>query len=804
MAEVARTRHAGSVANAKGPVFISHAGEDRAWAEWVAWHLTEAGYSIELDSWDWSPGEDFVEHMAQAMDGARIMVSLWSVAYFANTHTRRELQGWLAGPDDGRRLVCLRLEQVEPPRLYASRIRADLFDRSDEDAVTVLLTATDGAKRPTVAPQRPARGQSRDHGPRIPGSLPSVFKAPPRNPNFTGREPLLRQLRERLMAGERTVVQALHGMGGVGKTQLAVEHAHRFAGDYDLVWWIDSERPDLIGEQMAALAVAAGVVTTATAVPDAVAALEVHLRTHARWLLVFDNVERPEDVLGRLPAGPGHVLLTSRHRVWAGVAAPVEVDVFDRAESVELIRSQAPGVSEADAARIAELVGDLPLAVAQAGGVLAQTGMPVALYVTALTEQTVRMLNIALPAHYPVPLGVTVRIALDKLGIEDEAALELIRICAFLAPEPVPLLLFTGAPSGSLPDALAAAAADPPRLYECVAALGRFGLARVGPDGPTLHRLTQTIVRDSMTDSERAGARTCAEGVVVDATPDRGDHPRNWPLWARLTPHLLALGPAASDNVQLREAGTDVVFYLLAHGDARAAKALGEDLYESFRARLGADSGHVLWAAMYLATTLRALGELERARELDEEALTRCRRVFGDDHPSTLTARINLAITLHSMGHHDRARELAEDVLHSRRRVRGDDHPDTLRSATIFANTLYSLGEYDRARDIEADTLARCRRVLGHDYPDTLGTAHNLAMTLCVLGEYGQARDMFMDTLTRRRRVLGDDHPDTLVSADSLVGTLRELGEHERAQAIEAEFAEIRRRNMAGSDRTED
>src|ERR1700748_131238 len=182
---------------------------------------------------------------------------------------------------------------------------------------------------------------------------PRVWNIPARNPGSTGRDDLLDQVRERLLAGDKAVVQALHGMGGVGKTQLAAEYAHRFAGTYDLAWWINAEQGGLIGEQVAALGLALGCMLPGAGTQTVRAAVLAELRHRGRWLLIFDNAEDPADVAPWLPGGGGDVLITSRRRGWQEVAAPVEVDVLARAESVAILQARVTVLSKADADRLA-------------------------------------------------------------------------------------------------------------------------------------------------------------------------------------------------------------------------------------------------------------------------------------------------------------------------------------------------------------------------------------------------------------------------------------------------------------------
>src|SRR5689334_11836476 len=269
---------------------------------------------------------------------------------------------------------------------YCGRWYTGICSGEEHEARQVLLEVVAGPRRPDQPPLFPGPGRPTGlsrlggSGPRMPGTMPRIWNVPARNPGFTRRDGMLVAIRERLLAGDRAVVQALHGMGGVGKTQLATEYAHRFAETYDLAWWINSEQGGLIGDQFAALGAALGCVQPGAGVEVVRAAVLAELRERGRWLLVFDNAETPADVTPWLPGGGGHVLITSRERKWAEVAAPVEVDVLARAESVAILRDRVAGLSVPDADRLADELGDLPLAVAQAAGFMAETGMAVVRY----------------------------------------------------------------------------------------------------------------------------------------------------------------------------------------------------------------------------------------------------------------------------------------------------------------------------------------------------------------------------------------------------------------------------------------
>ena len=229
--------------------------------------------------------------------------------------------------------------------------------------------------------------------------------------------------------------------------------------------------------------------------------------------MVFDNAEDPRALSRFLPEGPGQVLITSRNPAWRGIAAVVGVREFTRAESIALLRRLAPDLTEAEADRVADAVGDLPLAVEQAGSLLADTGMAVDKYLRLLAERAQDVLDHDPGGAYPQSVAASWAVAFDRLAADDPTALDLLTVVAWCGPEPVPLTLLTDHPD-ALPDQLRPIATDPLVLARCTAILHRRGMATVSPHGIQLHRIPAALLRARSQGSDGTAAAGWAATVV--------------------------------------------------------------------------------------------------------------------------------------------------------------------------------------------------------------------------------------------------------------------------------------------------
>jgi hypothetical protein len=484
--------------------FVSYTQADRAWAEWIAWVLEEDGHRVLVQAWDFVPGSNWIQGMQAGVAGAARTIAVLSPDYLKSSYGSAEWQIAWAGDPGGeqRKLLVVRVAECERPGLLAGVVGVDLFGRPEAETRArlraMVSSAVAGRAKPGTAPVFPG-GRAMRREPRFPGALPGVWKVPARNPNFTGRGADLAAVQAVLASGSMMTVQSLRGMGGVGKTQLAAEFAYARADDYDLVYWIAAEEPATIADQFTALAKLLGLEPVAD--PEALRE-QVHaqLRDVAGWLLVFDNADKADDIRPWLPAGPlppgvpGHVIVTTRRGGFRVLGTVMELDVLDLVPAAGLLRARVPDIDEDAAREIATELGRLPLALEQAAAYLDRSAMPARDYLALLRSRAAELYPRGTVSGRQETIATLWDITLQRISGEAPAAVVLLELCAYLAPEPIPLDLFT-AHAGSLPAPLAAAAADPLAFGEVIGTLVDYSLAKRTPAGLQLHRLLQGVIR---------------------------------------------------------------------------------------------------------------------------------------------------------------------------------------------------------------------------------------------------------------------------------------------------------------------
>ncbi len=608
---------------------------------------------------------------------------------------------------------------------------------------------------------------------------------PDRNPLFRGRETELEHLRQRLRAEKRI---DLRGLGGVGKSQLAIEYLHLHRGDYpDGAFWLRGETAATLAADFAALAWPPHLQLEERHLREQERVIEAvmgWLRAHERWLLAIDNLDEPSiPTLNSLLARglAGHVVVTSRVPVWDQPALEVEPMPLEVATAFLLERSgQTDGEA---AATVAEIVGGLPLALVQAAGYLRTSGRDLASYAELLRGRLGELLGQNKPADYPLTVAATWQLSFERIDHEHAPAAALLRLCAFLAPNDIPISLLLEA-ADELPKELRTATTDQIRLDRAIGELRRYAILDRQGDELRVHRLVQAVVRESLPNDLRQQWTGAAVRVVSAAFPVEAEDPQLWQACAHLLPHAQIATDQAEELMQEPRRTSwlldRVAMYLRARGELLQARRLFERALAIRERVLGPEDPLTGGSLNNLALLLQDQGDFAGARRLCERALDIAERGLGPNHRSTARALDNLALVLQAHGDLAAARPLFERALDIRERGLGPDHPDTARGLNNLASLIQAQGDLAAARPLfeRAQGIWEC--VLGPDDPDTARGLNNLALLLQAQGELDAARPLFERALDIRERVLGPDHPSTargLNNLGCLLGDQRELAD---------------------------
>ncbi|MFG2130695.1 FxSxx-COOH system tetratricopeptide repeat protein [Streptomyces sp. NPDC048751] len=703
------------------------------------------------------------------------------------------------------------------------------------EAARASRTASEGAPQMSTTPQRTVEGD-RTAQPRVWGNLP------PRNPNFTGRSALLELLDQRLREGTTTVLpEAIHGMGGVGKTQLAIEYAYRHQSDFDVVWWIPAERPGQIGQALVELAQRLGLETSPEANIAGPAVREAlrEGRPYSRWLLIFDNADNPEQVRHYFPqGGNGTILVTSRNRRWGQVGGSLEVDVFTREESKELLRRSGPPLQEEEADRLAEALGDLPLALEQAAAWRAETGMPASEYLRLFESKRMELLEVAPPPDYQLPVAAAWNVSLDHLETRSPAALRLLQLCSYFAPDPISRSIFSGLGNSSIFPELDAALNDPIRLARAIREVNRYSLARIDhrTNSIEMHRLVQLVLNNRMSPQEQSRMRHGAHTLLAAADPKTPSNPGSWPRYAELYSHVIASDAIKSDQPWVRQLVRNVAEYLYFWGDHDVSLDFSEQAWESWLTIFGEEDQQTLLMGQWLcfmywvvgrfddaarlvshlrevyertappdgddvredaldaiqleAAVRRVEGRFATGAELDKIAYERARRAFGEDDPTTLNITHNLGVSLRLAGDFQQALELDRRTLGLKLRLFGRDDRRTLITEYAMAIDVRETGDYVGARSLHEAVQGAYRDVFGVGNPATVEAMRQLSESCRKEGDHARSLELATEAHAQFIRRYGETHPRSLSAALTLSVALRQNGDLQAARTRGIKAAE--------------
>ncbi|MCA1600645.1 MAG: tetratricopeptide repeat protein [Acidobacteria bacterium] len=792
----------------KWDFFVSYAEADRGWAEWIAWQLENVGFRVLLQAWDFVPGSNWISTMHAGVQHAIRTVVVLSPAYLSSVFGAAEWQAaWKEDPDGGaKKLLPVRVARCERPGLLAGVVGVDVFEMGETEARrrlhSAVTAAVKGRDKPIERPLYPDAyaAQSRSRAvsdlPRFPVALPAIWNVPARNPNFTGRSSDLDRLHVALTRHPRPTLCSLHGMGGVGKTQTAIKYIHRQAHDYDLVWWINAEETMGIGDQFIELGREIGLDVVAD-VGVMVRSVHRALRDRSRWLLVFDSVETPSDVEHQLPpAGSGQVLITTRRDGFRALGDVLDLDVLERVDSIKMLQHRVPDLARSDVIAISRRLGDLPLALAQAAAYLDQTRLPPSEYLRLLETRAADLHSRGRTAEHPDNIATIWSVSLDRLRSITPAAVQLLTLCAWLAPEPVPLDLFSNH-ADLLPAPLNAIVDDAIAFVDAVAALVDYSLARRTGNDILVHRLVQDVIRQD--DGDAAGPSPLDNVLTLlraDLPAEINDKPPNWVRWRQLLRHVLVatahqkdLNPTAVADAAwlLDRAGN----YLYVHGrPADAVPLLKRSLH--FRERIAdANDSEIATTLNNLGLGLADLGQPDSAINVLKRVLRLLETADPPDDFAIAEVLNHLGWAHVLLGQPAAALPIYERALNIRETA---DRPDRARVAADLnglGRALADLGRPADALPLHERALQLCEAAYGPNHPWVGTTLAYRGRALIELGRPAEALPLLERALTIRETAYGSDHPWLATVLNHQGRALTDLGRPAEALALHERALEI-------------
>jgi hypothetical protein len=617
-------------------------------------------------------------------------------------------------------------------------------------------------------------------------SKPAIWgPVPSRLPDFVGREAWLQAVYHTLARDDRVGVVAIQGLFGVGKTQLALEYAHRYSHEYDLVWWIPCDDTELAHGAMADLSVRLGL-DDGSQPPDesnygSLFDLLRRDQRYARWLLIFDNVNEPEEIKDLIPPTSGHVLVTTRNSRWEASGDLLELDVFDREESIEFLRRRMRAFSLLDAHRLTEGVGDLPLLLEHA----VESRLATSAYLMRLDTDPLDLLDDQ-PADYHASIAGQWRAVLDQLSSDAPDALDLLRCLAFFGSDPVPresLERGSYVEDVSIRDMLR----DSLRRIRAIRRLRRSGLLRVGAGTGSfeLHSVTRCVVRvmvaaSGVADEERA--RHDVHLLLAAADPLAPDDPATWQTYEELHGHAAESGMSACAHEMVRKLVVNLVRFLNATGDPRAAVDLADEALGHWDTHSGEASDSRLAMRMAKADALFAYGKRAGAFRLRQEVLASMR-----SDPSRWAAEIiqldgTLGARLRVMGKFSEA--LAADRQSVRRHIAelGKDDPRTLTAVDSLIADLTLAGNVSEAASTASDAYSDCVAFYSNaGHPAVLAARNVLGRCRWLAGHYGEALGGLAEAHDGYRAlanggILDESHPWRLLHEIDFAVVRRDMG----------------------------
>jgi len=629
----------------------------------------------------------------------------------------------------------------------------------------------------------------------------------PRNPLFTGREHILERLATMFSIGETrasTQPLAISGLGGIGKTQTTIEYAYRYREQYRQVLWARADTPEnLIQDYVAIARLLQLPEQQLQDQPQIVDAVKRWLREQRQWLLILDNADDLGMVRDFLPKTyTGHILLTTRAQAMGRLARRIELDHMVQAEGtlfllrrVGILEAEEPldKVSSRDQATALAIVKEmdgLPLALDQAGAYVEETGCGLAGYLTRYQQRWTELLKARgeNTSDHPESVATTWSLSFEKVEQANPAAADLLRLCAFLAPDAIPEEEIVIEGAADLTPMLKSLASDPFLLDAAIKELLRYSLIKRNAEEKllSLHRLVQTVLKDAMVEEVQHAWAERAVRAVNRAFP--AVEFENWDQCRRMLTHAQACADLISQwNIKLPEAASLLYrtgSFLYAHGQYVETEPFLQGTLDIGEQSLGPDHPDV---AIYLNDLawlfMRNLDKKAEAETLIQRALVINEQNFGNDHPNT-------ANTLHSLGQlywgqkPDQAELLFQRVLAIRERTLGPDHPLTANTIHALAALYREQGRYAEAEPLYQRALVIKEQTLRPDHPDIAGLLSNMAQLYGNQSKYAEGETLLQRALMIEEQAFGPNHPLSVTTLNRMANLYEVQGKHEQAEAL--------------------
>jgi tetratricopeptide (TPR) repeat protein/DNA-binding XRE family transcriptional regulator len=638
----------------------------------------------------------------------------------------------------------------------------------------------------------------------------------PRNPFFTGREEILEALHYHLGTEQSVALTqsaVLHGLGGVGKTQVALEYAYRYALAYRAVFWLVAETAESIISSFVAIARTLQLPRRDDMDQQrVVASVQRWLATHPQWLLIWDNVEDLTLLQQFLPSTRhGALLLTTRAQAVGTLAVGLELEPMGPEESLLLLLrraklfppqeslEQVPRLAArfpAESAAALELVktlGGLPLALDQAGAYLEETGCGLVEYVERYRQQSQELLawRGTFGATHPASVTATFRLSYERVQQISLEAADVLRVCALLAPDTIPEELLTeGAPH--LGPLLSPLAANALQLDQALSVLRNLSLVKRYPETRTLslHRLVQAVLQEAMTQAER-GQWTRSILEALEVSFPEGEimivEPTFWKKCERLLPHALhCLLQSRGDEESsvLASLAYKTAQYLYQRGFYEQAEQLYQRALAIWEQTSGLDHPQVAYPLLGLAVLYSVQRRTEQAEPLYQRALSIREHTLGTDHPQVAQVLYGLAVFSLRHGKSQRAEPLFQRALHIWERTLKPDHP--LRAQTLLGLAeLYCIQrKFEQAELLSRRALGIWEHALGPGHPLAAQALQQMGIICTQQGKFEQAESLLRRALHIREQTLGSDHDLVAHPLYNLAELYRLQGKFDQAEPL--------------------